>query len=274
MTPGGANDIRFLLSACERGTSGGVIAPGMLPILVIGLLDCVGGPLRCSEWLVLMSWWVWFYCRRMSACGAVVVYPGVVRIEYKRRALVGSSSLDAAPVTGSLLFYAPVCCLANNCTTEVSSWVLFGGTDCCWLAVCGLFLRRFSVTWVMPTNSTAATGGRSGITFDIELVVPWDAPEAVVDLHSDGVVELDTVPDVLGLTGRRPGAAVVRILQGRDVRSVRAECACLPDPRVLERGFHDVTIVDMGDLPEPSVSMDELSLLRRQWPATVLRNTV
>ena len=35
MTPGGANHIRFLLSACERGTSGGVIALGMLPILVI-----------------------------------------------------------------------------------------------------------------------------------------------------------------------------------------------------------------------------------------------
>ena len=41
VTPGGADDIRFLLSTCEHGTSAGVIAPGMLPILVIGLLDCV-----------------------------------------------------------------------------------------------------------------------------------------------------------------------------------------------------------------------------------------
>ena len=130
------------------------------------------------------------------------------------------------------------------------------------------FLRRVSVTWVMATDSAATTGGRAGIAFDVELVVPWDAPEAAVDLHSNGVVELDTVPDVLGLTGRRPGATVVRVLQGRDVR------ALVPDPRVLERDFHDATIVDMGDLPEPSVSMDELSLLRRQWPATVLRNMV
>ena len=52
------------------------------------------------------------------------------------------------------------------------------------------------------------------------------------------------------------------------MRSVRAS---VPDPRVLERGFHDVTIVDMGDLPESSVSIDELSLLRRQWPPTVIR---
>ena len=142
----------------------------------------------------------------MSVCGAVVV----------------CSSLDAAPVTGSLLFYAPVCCLADCCATEISSRVLFGGTDCTWLAVCVLFFRRVSVTWIMATDSAAATGGRAGITFDVELVVPWDTPEAVVDLHSDGVVELDTVPDVICLIGRRPGAAVVRILQGWDVLSVRA----------------------------------------------------
>ena len=55
------------------------------------------------------------------------------------------------------------------------------------------------------------------------------------------------------------------------MRSVRA---LVPDPWVLVRGFHDVTIVDMGDLPEPSVSMDELSRLVRQWLATVLRNMV
>ena len=55
MTPGGADDIRFLLSDCERRTLVGVIAPGMLPILVIGLLDYVGGPLRCSDWLVVVA---------------------------------------------------------------------------------------------------------------------------------------------------------------------------------------------------------------------------
>ena len=97
--------------------------------------------------------------------------------------------------------------------------------------------------------------GRPGITFEVTLDVPWNAPEAVVHLHSDGVVEwdLDTVPDVLGLTGRRPEAAVVRVLQGRDERRVHT---LIPDPRVIERGFHDVTIVDMGDLPEPSLSLE------------------
>ena len=55
---------------------------------------------------------------------------------------------------------------------------------------------------------------------------------------------------------------------------MRSVCALVPDALVLEWGFHDATIVDMGDLPEPSVSMDELSLLRRQWPTTVLPNMV
>ena len=64
------------------------------------------------------------------------------------------------------------------------------------------------------------------------------------------------VSDVLGLTGRRPEAAVVRVLQGRDEWRVRA---LIPDPRVLERGFHNVTIVDMGDLSEPSVSLEIFS---------------
>ena len=72
----------------------------------------------------------------------------------------------------------------------------------------------------MATHSAAAMGGRAGITFGVELVVPWDALEAVVDLHSEGVMDLETTPDVIDLTGRRLGVAVCRILQGRDVRSV------------------------------------------------------
>ena len=67
-------------------------------------------------------------------------------------------------------------------------------SDCIWLAGCGFFFRQVSVTLVMTTDSAAAVGGRAGITFGVELVVPWDAPEAVV-------MDLETVPDVIGLTG-------------------------------------------------------------------------
>ena len=40
---------------------------------------------------------------------------------------------------------------------------------------------------------------RAGITFGVELNVPWDALEAVVDVSSAGVVPLRNVPDVIGL---------------------------------------------------------------------------
>ena len=103
------------------------------------------------------------------------------------------------------------------------------------------------------------------------LMLSWDAPEAVINLNSDDLLDLDMVPDVIGLSGRWPDAAVCRILQGRDVRSVRA---LVPDSRGLERNFHDVTIVDMGELQEVSVSIADLSRLREQWPPTVLRHMV
>ena len=128
----------------------------------------------------------------------------------------------------------------------------------------------------MATDGDAIDGdgpaeARSGITFGVTLEVPWNVLEAYVHLHSDVVVDLDTVPDVLGLAGGRPETAVVRVLQGRDVRSVHT---LIPDPRVLERGFHDVTIVDMEDSAEPAVWEDDLSLLRPQWPVMVLRSMV
>ena len=64
MMPSRADDILFLLSAWVCGTSVSVIAPGMHQILVIGRLDCVGGPLGCSDWLILLSQqWVWLDCR-------------------------------------------------------------------------------------------------------------------------------------------------------------------------------------------------------------------
>ena len=53
------DDIRFQQCACVRGTSVCVISAGMLPILVIGLFDCEGGPLGCSDWLDRLSWWAW-----------------------------------------------------------------------------------------------------------------------------------------------------------------------------------------------------------------------
>ena len=222
-------------------------------------------------WLPLVMRWAWLWCRQISARGLTVVCPGGLGIGYKCRAVAGSSSLDTAPVTGSLLFNAPVCRITVDCAAGLPCCALISCSDCIRLAVCRVFLQRISVDFVMATDVDAPAEARSGITFGVTLEVPWNAPQAYVQLDSVGVVDLDTVPDVLCLTGQRPEVAVVRVLQGRDERSVRV---LITDPRVLDSGFHDVTIVDMEDSAEPAVSEDHLSLLRLQWPVTVLRSMV
>ena len=62
---------------------------------------------------------------------------------------------------------------------------------------------------------------------------------------------------------------MVRVMQGRNDRSVRA---LVPDPRIIDSVFHDVTIVDMEDTPEPAISDSDLYLLRLQWPKSVVRD--
>ena len=61
------------------------------------------------------------------------------------------------------------------------------------------------------------------------------------------------------------------MLQGRDARSVRV---LVPDCRGVDQNFHDVAIVDMGDVPESAVSISELSALSQQWPPAVLSHMV
>ena len=68
-----------------------------------------------------------------------------------------------------------------------------------------------------------------------------------------------TVPDVLGLYFRLPRVAVVKILLGWD-------------PRVNDRGFHEVMLVDMGDTAGTDVSVADLSLLQLQWPVSIVNS--
>ena len=80
------------------------------------------------------------------------------------------------------------------------------------------------------------------------------------------MVTLGSILDLIGLTCRRPDAAESRVPQGREVHSVHV---LVPDSRGLDQNnFHDVTIVDMGDVPKSSVSLQELSLLRQRSSVT------
>ena len=122
----------------------------------------VGGSMKRAEWLSLVSGWAWLWCRQISARGAAVICPCAVGIGYKGRSLAGSCSIDAEPVTGSLLFYAPVCRLTVCVPLD-----FLRGCSSAVLTVSGLlcldcFFRRVSVNCVMVTDSDAAAGGGGG----------------------------------------------------------------------------------------------------------------
>ena len=87
---------------------------------------------------------------------------------------------------------------------------------------------------------------------------------AVVDIFSADTVLLRNVPDVFRMVGHRDSATESHVLQVRDTRSVRV---LVPD-----QNFHDVTVVDMGHLPESHVSMPELSKLIHKWPPAVINH--
>ena len=90
-----------------------------------------------------------------------------------------------------------------------------------------------------------------------------------MDLSSASAVPLRNVPHVFGMIGRHDSAIESRLLQGRDAHSIRV---LIPDCQGLDQNFHDVTVVDMGDLPESHVSMPELSELAHKWPQAVINH--
>ena len=76
----------------------------------------------------------------------------------------------------------------------------------------------------MDADGFSIVDNRVGVTLEVELYVPWDAPEMAVDLSSAGTVPLQNVPDVFGMIGHRDSATESHILQGRDAHSIRVQC--------------------------------------------------
>ena len=144
---------------------------------------------------------------------------------------------------------------ANYTDRYLIYWIVCG-TDWVLPAVYQVLLQNYVKCWTMDADGFSIVDNRAGITFGVELYVPWDAPEMAVDLKSVGTVPLRNVPDVFGMIGRRDSVTESRMLQRRDARSIRV---LVPDCRGLDQNFHDVTVVDMGDLPESHVSIPELS---------------
>ena len=148
--------------AGKRGTFLGVLSAGRIPCLVIGRINCGGDPVDSSDWT--------------RVCGAIDFSPGEVRIGYIGRAMLDRSSTDAAPLTGSLVFSVLIVCLDVCCAAGFASCRIFCSTDCVLLAGFSLPFRRVSECLTMATDGAALVENRAGITFGVELYVPWDAP--------------------------------------------------------------------------------------------------
>ena len=206
-----------------------------------------------------MSQWAGLGALQMRVHWRTVRFFGKVRKLYMCPVYKWETSLETALVTGSLLLVAPGCHLNN---VSAGEFVLRVSRVSANLFLCGVRRVRRTVLWdhrmaEMAMGSDSPAAGRSGVDFQVQLQVSLIAPEAYVNLDSDSAYELKTVPDLLDL----------HVLPGRDSRSVRA---LVLEVKVRDRGFHDVALLDMGDIAGPDIYIADLSLLRLQWPVPVV----
>ena len=222
------------------------------PICVWGRFGCLDSPVRDADWLAVRS---------------VGVNPvrKDVRIEYIGDGFSQCQSSDAAPLTELRDLYT-LLHIYRDCATGLYLIRTLCVTVRISICVEEVAKRGGDLSVCRTMDGAALANDRSGVTFTAELCMPWDAPEAVIDIDSSDLVRLGSLPDKVGLFGRRKDVAVSRIIAGRDNRSVRF---LVPDGRVVDCGYHDVTVVDMDEEREPMVVMKDMMRLRELWPVEV-----
>ena len=128
------------------------------------LLCNVTGSVSCADW--------------SRVDGVVDISPGGFWIDYIRTGLEDGQSIVAAPVTGSLVSSTLFSCRDVICTAGSTLNWTFCGTD--WVLPAGyqVLLQKIAERWTMDANGFSVVDNCAGITFGVELYVPWDAPEA------------------------------------------------------------------------------------------------
>ena len=222
------------------------------PIHVRGRFGCLCRPVQGADWLDV----------RPVDGGPVGTD---VWIKYIGDSFSRYQSSDAAPLTEVqdiyIILHINTEGFAGLCSTRIVSFTVRITRSLEEVIRCGGVLSL-----CQTMDGAALADDRSGITFTADLCVPWDAPEAVVDMNSPDLISLGPFPDKVGLVGCRKEAAMSRIMKGRDCRSVRF---VVPDVRLVDRGFHDVTVVDMEDDREPTIVLQDMTRLRELWPVEV-----
>ena len=137
------------------------------PIREKGRFGCLDTSVRDADW--------------SDECSVVLSPVGDIRIEYIGDPVDRGQSTDAAPLTELLDFYT-LLHIYNNCATRCALIWTFCGTV--WDNTSSEEFTRhcgdFSVCQTM--NGAALVDDWSGVTFSAELCIPWDAPEAVMDI--------------------------------------------------------------------------------------------
>ena len=155
---------------CTRGTPLEACPAGGKSLALIGHRASVGGSVSHADW--------------SRVIGADYTSPGGVWIDYIRQALGDSQSIVAVPVNGSLVSPTLFSCRDVICTARSSLYWTVCGTD--WVLPAGyqVLLLKFVECWIMDADGFSIVDNRVGVTFGVELYVPWDAPEMVVDIWS------------------------------------------------------------------------------------------
>ena len=174
---------------------------GFSPVL-IGRRASVGGSEGHTDW--------------PCALGAVDNPPSGVWIDFIRCTVGDSQSIIAVPVTGSLVSPTLFSRRDADLSYSYSRYCINCDTDWILPAIYQVLLLKHAAGGTMDADGFSIVDNRAGVTFGIELNVPWDAPEMAIELTSSGSVPLRNVPDVFGMSGRRDSATESRILQGRD----------------------------------------------------------
>ena len=177
-----------------------------------------GGFLGRSVRLPQVSQWAGLRTPPMRAHWHTVVFFRRIRIPYKCPAFAGRDLLDTKPVNGSLHFADFGCRLADFIADGLVLCASRDSAEFLLAIVCRalLILLWHCSDTEMATGGDRPTDGRSGVNFDVELQVRWNAPEAYVNLDTDTVYELQTVPDILGLHSRWRVCALVPVPRVND----------------------------------------------------------
>ena len=191
-----------------------------------------------------------------------------VWIKYIGDSLWGYKSTDAAPLKGvhdtNIILQIDSDCFAKLCSTRIVfltvriSWTVEEVIQCDIISsltqtMDGAALANGPVWYHIHGGSVCAVGCARGGDSD----------------EFSGLDSLETIPDKVGLFGRRKEAAISRIMSARDCRGVRF---VVPDVRLVDRGFHDVTVIDMEDDREPTVVLKDMTRLRELWPVEVFEH--